>query len=192
MAKKIKFEDLVGPKLRSATLAATDALKREGIEFAIAGAAALGTYAAPRMSKDIDLLVDPSKWREAIRALKAAGFKGVSDQILAQLDYKNGLRVDLLFGTGNPEEGARFTARTETLFARRLPIVRPEYLLWMYLNSPLQKHRADAINLINNGKVDTLKLDRLLAEDGDRLLRVKLRDVMAQAEREKKTGDLTG
>lgn len=187
MNKTLDFEDLVGEKFGATALRAIRALRAARVDFVLVGSAALGKLAQPRHTGDVDFVVRPDQWRVAVKALRGAHLHTADvDPILTRFkDPETRVGVDLMFGTGDPEESARFLARPSTLFGERVGIVRPEHLLWMYLNSPRVQHRADAINLINHGRVDLLKVDRLLSDAGERTLRIKLRAVLREADREK-------
>jgi hypothetical protein len=53
-----------------------DAFERRGIDHAIGGALALGDYATPRASVDVDInVLVPSRLQDALRVLSATGFE---------------------------------------------------------------------------------------------------------------------
>lgn len=148
------------------------ALRKAKAQFAVVGAVALGVRAKERFTRDIDLLVDPRKWKSANRAMRAAGFRenpdwGVDDVLGRFLDPKTGLGVDLMYGVGDPEDSTRRTARTRTVFGAKAPVARSEYLLWMYLSSDQPRHRADAVDVLRSGKPDLKKLRFELRAAGD-------------------------
>lgn len=51
-----------------------DALERDGIEYAICGGLALGILGHPRMTKDIDVLIQADDLDRSLRAVKGIGF----------------------------------------------------------------------------------------------------------------------
>ncbi len=84
------------------------------VRYCIVGSYALAFYAAPRYTKDIDILVEPSRdnSHRVVRALNGFGFKSLSlseadfrtPKRVIQLGYEP-LRVDLLTGV----EGLAFS-----------------------------------------------------------------------------------
>jgi hypothetical protein len=173
------FEDLLSTDMRgkptgmeSVVRRAVAALRAAKISFAVIGAIARGIHARRRNTEDIDFVAEPRKWKKAIVAMRAAGFKDhpdwKPDEYLARfLDAKSKLGVDLLFGVGDPEEGARQTAVPAKLFGIKVPVARPDYLLWLYLLSDQPRHHDDGLAILRTGKVDLPKLVEKLRIDGD-------------------------
>ncbi len=167
-------ESVTGKRTGIGTVArrAFDALRSVRAKFALVGAVALGVRAKERFTRDLDILVDPTKWKAATRAMFAAGFRenpdwGVDEVLGRFIDPKTRLGIDLMFGVGDPEESTRRTARVRTVFGMRIPVARSEYLLWMYLNSDQPRHHADAVDVLRYGKPDLKKLRLELKVAGD-------------------------
>ena len=159
---------------------AIGALRAARVDAAVIGAIALGLRARERATKDIDFVAEPRRWKKAIQAMRKAGFKDhpdwKPDEYLARfIDPKTKLGVDLLFGMGDPEEGARETAQVKTLFGVKLKVARADYLLWLYLNSDRPQHHEDGLAILRTRKVDLQKLQEklLIAGDRDALKRLK-------------------
>jgi hypothetical protein len=125
---------------------AVKALK--GISFAVAGSLAYSIRIEPTYTRDIDLLVDPAMWRQALNALARAGFRVEGDSILARATDSNGVWVDLMFGGSDPEESAREDAPITPVLRAHVPVVTNGHMLWMYLLSDQGRHKDRGIELI--------------------------------------------
>ena len=169
---------------RSVVSAAVAILKRLKIGFAAVGGFALGLRGSPRFTSDLDLVVEPERWKEVVRAFRSAGFKpnpegpGISEFMARFVHPKSHFGVDLLFAVGDPEESAREMATEERIFGTKIPVARTEFLLWMYLLSDDPQHFADATRLVKGGLVDVKKVARMLREAGDDAAYKKLARVM--------------
>lgn len=189
----ITFEDWLSVDLKgkatgmaSVVRRAVKALRSARVSAAVIGAIALGLRARERATKDIDFVADPRAWRRAIKAMRDAGFRDnpdwEPDEYLARfIDPKTRLGVDLLFGIGDPEQGARETARPTKLFGVTVKVARIDYLLWLYLLSDQPRHHDDALSVIRTGKVDLRKLREKLVIAGDREALSRLKDWAAEA-----------
>lgn len=182
MASDQKLRALLSPKISAALAKATKALKAAKIEFALCGGLALDHHAdEPRFTRDIDLIIDPADWETAVEAIQGAGFdEGEVDDMLTQLENEDGVRIDLLFGVGDPEESARVTAKKVTVLGvRGVPIAAPEFLVWMYLLSDQRRHEEDAERLIAQG-IDLNKLATWLRQTGSRHELARLGAIVAR------------
>jgi hypothetical protein len=183
MATSKKIRALLSPKMGSALRVVSGALKQAKVEFALVGGLALDYHAdEPRFTRDLDFVVRVEDHQTATRAVKQCGFvkSGIVDDMMAQLENKDGVGVDMLFGLDDPEESARETAEPGTMLGVRLPIAKPEFLVWMYLISSERRHEEDAERLIESGKVDLLKLATCLRQGGSRYELVKLSGIVAR------------
>ena len=160
---KTKLSVVIAPAVIRAAARAHAALEKAGVAHALIGGLAYDVHAdEPSATADVDFVVDPERWEDAAQAIRRAGFRGGNvDEMLTQLADKDGVRVDLLFGVGDPEESARETAPQVDVLGTRMPVVRPEYLVWMWLRSDQPRHEARAITLLREGKVDVRKFPTL-------------------------------
>lgn len=181
MATDRKLNALLSPKLGEGLLVAAQALKTARVEFALVGGLALDHYAdEPRFTRDIDFVVAAEEWKAAVRAIRAAGFTdGKVDNMLTQLENKDGVRVDLLFGIGDPEESARVTAKRAKVLGVMVPVAAPEYLVWMYLLSDQRRHEEDAERLVAQG-IDLPKLAAWLRQTGSTHELTRLSGIVAR------------
>ena len=181
MATERKLHALLSPKLGEALRAAAEALKASGVEFALVGGLALDHYAdEPRFTRDIDFVGAAEAWKSAVRAIRAAGFThGKVDEMLTQLENRDGVRVDLLFGVGDPEESARATAKRQKVLGVMVPVAAPEYLVWMYLLSDQRRHEEDAERLVRQG-IDLPKLASWLRMTGSTHELTRLSGIIAR------------
>src|SRR5213594_1870908 len=116
----------VGPA--DETLARVGRLLRSArIRFAVAGGFAVIEHGYERFTKDIDLLVHSSDLSRAMKALRAAGFRGGRTPIGARMrDQRTNVDVDLLGSAF--EGGERALARSG---GARLPVIPVEHLVLM-------------------------------------------------------------
>lgn len=136
--------------------AVADVLDRHGLPYAIGGAIALGFYAVPRATVDVDvnIFVDPAdRLPAALAALGEAGF--VADEPEAELRARaksegqfrgrvSGLRVDV-FVPAIPYYGDLAARRRQvTLLGRPVWILSPEDLVVLKLMFFRRKDLADA------------------------------------------------
>ena len=181
MATDRRLNALLSPKLGEALLAASQALKDARVDFALVGGLALDHHAdEPRFTRDIDFVVAAEDWKAAVRAIRAAGFThGKVDAMLTQLENKDGVRVDLLFGVGDPEESARVTAKRAKVLGVSVPVAAPEYLVWMYLLSDQRRHEEDAERLVAQG-IDLPRLALWLRQTGSTHELARLSGIVAR------------
>jgi len=100
---------------------------RHRVRYCIVGSYALAFYAAPRYTKDIDVLIEPSRdnSRRVVRALNEFGFKSLNlseadfriPKQIIQLGYEP-LRVDLLTGLEGLTFGRVWTNRSRGVFGK--------------------------------------------------------------------------
>ena len=158
MATDKQVRALLSPKVAAALRKATTALKAAKIDHALVGGLAYDHYARdPRFTADVDFVVAVEDHERATAAVRRAGFKGHADDMIAQLENKDGVGVDLLYGLGDPEESARETATSARVFGVQVKVARPEFLLWMYLCSDQPRHAEDAAGIVRAG-VDLKKV----------------------------------
>jgi hypothetical protein len=171
------------------TLAKTvDLLQKANLEFALAGAVALGVRCNARYTVDIDFLINPENQPECKNLFKQEGFvTKIDDEFMATYqDVETNVDVDLMFGGFDPEESARVDTTQEKVFNVTVPVVKSEYLLWMYLLSGREKHHVDGLEILRREKVDVKKLKKFLTYDGDQDSIRKLERWEKQAQKEKK------
>ncbi len=181
MATDRKLRALLSPKIAVALRSAVGALRGARVEFALVGGLALDHHAdEPRFTRDIDFVVAAEDWKRAVAAIKKAGCRrGDVDDMLTQLENADGVRIDLLFGVGDPEESARATAKVATVLGVRVPVARPELLVWMYLLSDQRRHEEDASKLVAQG-IDLPKLASWLRQTQSRAELTKLGGIVAR------------
>ncbi len=183
MATDRKIRALLSPKMGKALRSVSAALTKAKVRFALVGGLALDYHVTePRFTGDLDFVVDAEDHERATAAVRRVGFTraGVVDDMLAQLENKDGVGVDLLFGVGDPEESARELAKRGVMLGVRLPIARPEFLVWMYLVSDQRRHEEDAERLIRSGKVRMRVLVQYLQLTDSRAELTKLSGIIAR------------
>ena len=164
-----------------------DALERHGLKYAIGGALALGFYAAPRATVDVDVnvFVPPSSGlAAALAALTDAGFVADQDEIalrqraLAEGQFRGrsaGLRVDV-FVPAIPyyEELAQRRCQV-TLLGRPLWILAAADLVVLKLMFFRRRDLADVEAVLRDQRAGLdrafvrAKLTQLVGEEDERL-----------------------
>lgn len=169
MANDPHLRALLSPKIEKGLRKVVASLKKHKVPFALIGGLAFDHYAKePRFTRDIDFVVSPENWEKAVFAIRKAGFVyGSEDEYLTQLENNDHVRVDLLFGVGDPEESARELATVQTVLGVRVPVAPPELLVWMYLLSDQRKHAEDAEALVRRG-ISLIRLASWLKQTGSR------------------------
>jgi len=163
---------------------AVSALAAAEVSFALAGSLAYSFHVEPTYTRDADLLVDASAWREARKALRDAGFKVEGGNMLTRAtDPVTGVWLDLMFGVGDPEESARETATVQTLLKTKVPVISTNYILWMYLLSDQGRHKDRALEILRRRAADVGWLASALRYDGDEESLNKLREFIEEAKR---------
>lgn len=124
------------PSLPEKVLAIHGALDRAGIRHAFGGALALGYYAEPRTTIDIDanVFIPPERWRDAAAALSPLGVETDTDE--TRLEREGTIRwrwgrtpIDLFFSEIPIHEAMPAATRTYDFSGERLPFVGPEHLV---------------------------------------------------------------
>jgi predicted nucleotidyltransferase len=135
--------------------AVADALERHGLPYALGGAIALGFYAAPRATVDVDVnvFVPPAdELPRALAALADAGFTPDEDerrlQVRANAEGQfrgsiGGMRVDVFVPAIAYYAQLASRRREVTLLGRRLWIVGPEDLVVLKMMFFRRKDLAD-------------------------------------------------
>jgi hypothetical protein len=134
--------------------AATDALAKEGIAFALIGGFALAAHDVVRATQDIDLLVHGDGRATASRALTEAGFEVVFEN--KEVSHWKGVgQLDVLWA--NREPTREMLTRAQKIRQFPLPVVAAEDLIGLkiqaYKNDPSREFqdKADIQSLLERG-----------------------------------------
>jgi hypothetical protein len=166
----------MNPHIEPALLAALDALKACRLEYALVGGLAVGVWARPRATDDIDLWADlrPQVRPKLAKALTARGFD-VPDMagelehfgVFRSLHRRGEVFLDI-FDAGNPLGLAILAHRVPVkVFGRKLWMVRAEELAVMKAVANREKDFEDLVAVLRNTRVDeraiiewTVEIDR--------------------------------
>lgn len=143
--------------------ALADALKSKGIDYAIGGALALGYYAAPRATVDVDINVFVPPERVATEILDVLGSVGFTpddpDQVetTAKVDGQfrgriDGVRVDVFVPAIDYYASLAPRCRTVMLHGKPIQILGPEDLLVLKMMFFRRKDLADAEAILRSGE----------------------------------------
>jgi len=150
---------------------ALEALAKAKVEHCVIGATALAVRGLPRMTRDLDVAVMIDDAAPAIAALRGAGLRATTpvgtdeepESMIVFVDHRTAVEVDLLVAAGDPEAAAIEGAARAAVFGVRAPVASLEHLLLMYLYSNQPKHLGDFAAIVQSGRVDLSKAERLLA-----------------------------
>jgi hypothetical protein len=164
------------------------ALTQAKVAYAVIGATALGVRGLPRMTRDLDVVVNLEEAYRALDALQAAGFRSLTPidrsgepepmYVLESLD--SGIDVDLLVAAGEPESTVIAEAPEAQVFGTKAPVASLEHLLLMYLYSNQPRHLGDFARIVTTGDADLEKVERYLSDLHPEMLPA-LRDRVKQA-----------
>jgi hypothetical protein len=174
--------------------AIADALERGQLPYAIGGAIALGFYAPPRATVDVDVnifVTHGPAFTKTLRILNDSGFVAEADaaMLLRQAREEgqfrgrvDGIRVDVFVSTVPFYKELKRRVRNAVLLGRPLKILSPEDLLVLKLMFFRRKDLADAEAMLRDeGTVlDRRKVrDRLVKLVGEEDERVRAWDELA-------------
>jgi hypothetical protein len=164
-----------------------DALERRNIPYAIGGAIALGFYAPPRATVDVDVNIFVAGGRELTKALSvltACGFVAESEPatLLRQAQEEGqfrgrvqGIRVDVFVATVPFYKELRRRVRGAVLLGRPVKILAAEDLIVLKLMFFRRKDLADAEAVLRDqgSAIDRKKVRKrivkLVGEDDERV-----------------------
>lgn len=143
--------------------ALADGLKSKGIDYAIGGALALGYYATPRATVDVDIniFVPPERVAEdVLDVLSSVGFSPDDpDQLetTAKVDGQfrgriDGVRVDVFVPAIDYYASLALRCRTVMLHGKRIQILGPEDLLVLKMMFFRRKDLADAEAILRSAE----------------------------------------
>ena len=137
-------------------------------DYVIGGALALGFYAKPRSTNDVDVFTHLSSKSKILAELDRRDIKYTKESNSQYIIPATATRsdFDILLGLDDSFEELMFKPNKGLLYGVEVPITRPEGLLWNYLISITDnldkakqlQHKADAANLLRSGKVNTRHL----------------------------------
>ena len=151
-------QDLTPPEL---AVEVSGFLRAAGIDHAVGGALALGFYAEPRGTLDVDLniFVDSDEPGEALDALSAGGIAIDHDQAVATIASRGdlfvrhrGCRLDLFFNSIPFHASVSRRTREVHLLGARVPILAPEDLIVLKLLFHRHKDVVDIEHIVAAGK----------------------------------------
>lgn len=147
------------------------ALAASEVPYCVVGATALAVRGLPRMTRDLDLAVLIDDGAEAIATLRAAGLRpetpvGTAEDpepMIVFVDPATSVEVDLLVSAGDPEATVIDEAPSAEVFGVPARVATLEHLLLMYLYSNQPKHLGDFAAIVQSGRADLARAEKLLA-----------------------------
>ena len=160
------------------------------IPYCVIGATALAVRGLPRMTRDLDVVVLLDHAFAAVEALRSSGLRAATpigtvedpEPMIVFVDPTTKVEVDLLVAAGDPEATALDGAKRTAVFGERAPVAILEHLLLLYLYSNQPKHLGDFAAIVQSGRADLAKTERLLAVMHPEMLdawRARVRDALS-------------
>lgn len=155
------------PKLRRALFEAIDAIESAGGRYAIVGGLAVGAWAMPRATRDVDLYTDlGSARRERLqRELEARGFHvpAMEEEIASfgvfRSRSKEGVFVDIFDSSGPLGDAILANRREASLGGRAVWFVAATELAALKAFSDRARDFDDLAALLRSANVDSAALD---------------------------------
>ena len=145
-------------------------LGEQHVRHVIAGAHALSLYVRPRMTVDVDAIVDAARKHELERVL-ASAFEVVSIGTFRSKFKHADVEIDIVSAGAPAEDFALGTARDAVVLGTPVKAVSAEALLWLYLASAREQNLVDAAELIRaNPALDVSLVRRNLERHQPELL----------------------
>jgi hypothetical protein len=146
------------------------ALAKARIPHCVVGATALAVRGFPRMTRDLDVAVllddAPKAWKAlqgaSLRPTTPTGAPDDPEPMVVFVDPKTGVEIDLLVAAGDPEVAIIEDAPRASVFGVKASVATLEHLLLMYLYSNQPKHIGDFAVIVQSGKVDLVRVKRVL------------------------------
>jgi hypothetical protein len=158
-----------------AAFAVVDALDAAAIPYALGGALALGVWAIPRGTNDVDVnvFVEPAELDRLFEALRAAG-AAVQTESARRAATRDGAfeawmgpyRVDVFTPSIPYSEEARRTRRTHTIEGRTIRVLAPESLavFKMLFFRPKDLVDVESLLAVQGASLDRAAVRRALVE----------------------------
>jgi hypothetical protein len=124
-------------------------LQAHNVRYAIGGANALSLYVRPRMTVDVDAIVDAGRKPEVDKAL-ASQFELVSIGVFRSKFTQDDVEVDIVYAGALAEDFALASARDAVILDTSVKAASPEALLWLYLASAQERNLVDALEIIRS------------------------------------------
>ena len=128
-------------------------------------------------------MVHPDERARVREALRATGF-GQAKDWSCQLSFEDpmtGIDVMVSLSTHDPDRAALDHPEPYEAFGLIIPVIKPEYLVWLHCHSDLIQPFADTVELVKAGQVDVEKLRRMLRRAGDEATLTQLGRVLKAA-----------
>lgn len=168
---------------------ALKALNKARVPYAVIGATALAARGLPRMTKDVDIVVNIEDAYRTLDVLSATGFHSVNPVDRAEepepmyvLESRRPVcEIDVLVAAGEPESTVVSEAPAARVFGIKAPVATLEHLALMYLYSNQPRHLGDFARVVTETDVDLQAVERFLLDVHPEMLPV-LRERVRLAE----------
>ena len=165
---RILYGDL-GKSVRSTLIILVNLLNNHNIDYTVIGGVAVTSAGYSKYTDDVDVMINQDDRVKVIKLLIDNGFQLIVSKTSHDkvVDPETEVEVDIMSPTNTPElEALRNKARIiKEVDDQPMKIVKPEYLVWMYLLSDQIRHKTNAIELIKRKLVNLEKLRQLISHE---------------------------
>jgi len=155
-------------------------LREHNVRYVIGGANALSLYVRPRMTIDVDAIVDAGRKHEVDRTL-ASQFELVSSGAFRSKFKHTDVEIDIVYAGASAEDFALASARDAVILGTPVNAPSPEALLWLYVASAQERNFVDALDVVRSNPGLDLGLVRKQLERHQPELLAKLEKLLTKA-----------
>lgn len=170
------------PTLKAILRRVVTLLTEQGARYVISGAVALSLYIRPRMTIDIDVLVERHQ-RAEIDKLFSAKFEVRSLDHFQSRFGEGGVTIDVRYAHTEAEEFALANGIDATILGTSVRAASPEALVWLYLFSDYAQNFVDGLLIIRDGRIADVEAMRNRIHQADPGLIPKLQEMVEAASR---------
>ena len=170
------------PAMKLVLAKLVEILRAHDVRYVIGGANALSLYVRPRMTIDIDILVDATQRNEVEEALSSC-FEVVSSGSSHSKFNAADVEIDVRYATTSGERFALDESRDAIILGTKVRAPSPEALVWLYLLSKREQNFVDGAGLMRSQPALDFSRLHSLVEQYDSALIGTLHEMQTSARR---------
>ena len=169
----------------------TEAFRHHRVRHALCDALALAFFAPARAFRDLTFVCAADQHDDIVEALRRAKLlpRTTRPRRLTYVDLPSSTEVTVRLGRSDPDLSAAAAALAAECLGVHVPLVRPEYVLWMFCRDGRLQDHADALAMLQGGRVDLPRLRCFLAAARDAWADDQLSILQLRAKQEADRGD---
>jgi hypothetical protein len=168
------------PAMKAVLAKLVGILHAHDVRYVIGGANALSLYVRPRMTVDVDVIVDAGRKHDVDQTL-ASQSELVSSGAFRSKFKQADIEIDIIYAGASAEDFALDNARDAVLLGTPVKAPSAEALLWLYVASAQERNFVDALDLIRSNPGLDLALVRRQLERHQPELLGKLEKLLTKA-----------